>query len=314
MKIFMMKFPARSKFGGETTFLWVGWEGLENIILKPVNSEWYYNLSSEYRAKIEEKKKEIEENPNRFDAPKWRTEGVYEQAEKLVVDVSPIYYSDHAGLSGERKKSIGFYANPITINVVQETKDGMILIARRGELSDQKGLSLVGSGFIERSELNEESLLPEPVGYTVQKECIEETKYPERKTAFNMSYARVMAVIFGSNHDSTFSVYLPLLVDSKEVNIKGGEHEEKFFLPSSHNDIEDVLTQRWYKGFGAADHMLGSLEAYLYNMNNIAKLRREMGLKVYGQRTFGERIKRGFEEFVGGQPNYFNPDEGEKGS
>ncbi|MEK6898284.1 MAG: hypothetical protein AABX28_02910 [Nanoarchaeota archaeon] len=313
----MMKFPAKSKFGGETTFLWFGWKDLEDIILNPLNEEWYYNLSREHKEKIEEKRKGIEEKGG-WDAPKWRTEKVYEKViqgvEKLVVDVSPIYYSYHIGLRDERNKPLDFYANPITINAVQETTDGKILLARRGKLSDQKGLCLVGSGFIERSESEGELLLPEKVGYTVLTECIEETEYPKRKAIFNMSYARAMAVVFGSNHDSTFSVYMPLLVDSSEVALKGGgEHDDLLPLPSSPEDIQDVIRQRGYKGILANDHMLGSLEAYLYNRNNIVNLRKEMNLKTYGKRTFKEKIKEKVGEFVRGQPNYFNPEEEKEG-
>ena len=66
MKIFMMKFPAKSKFGGETTFLWFGWKDLEDIILNPLNEEWYYNLSREHKEKMDIN---LKENLDKLEKP-----------------------------------------------------------------------------------------------------------------------------------------------------------------------------------------------------------------------------------------------------
>ena len=254
----------RSKYGKETTFLWKGYEPLSRIFLIPTAS--HLQISNELEQKISATWEEnLKKNPHGFDAPKWRTEFVHRHERgAALVYVSPTLYSQHNVMRHEKDQPIGFYPNPITINTVQETEDGYILAGLKGKTSDQKGiLGLVGAGFIERK-----SPVPNPnlVGFTVQKECLEETTYGSlRKDPFDMDDARAMAIVFGSNHDSTISVYLPLSAGKKDVGVVQGEHDELILLSSTSSAISDVLDEGGYKGIPAADHMLGSLEVYLAN-------------------------------------------------
>jgi len=252
----------RSKYGKETTFLWRGYEPLHRVLLIPTEST--LQISSELEQKIKTTwEKNLKENPHGFDAPKWRTELVHRHERGAVlVYVSPILYSQHNVMRHEKNQPLSFYPNPITINTVQETADGYILVGVKGKTSDQKGLlGLVGAGFIERK-----NPVPNPnlVGYTVQKENLEETIYGvKKKDPFDMDDARAIAIVFGSNHDSTISVYLPLSATKDQVGVVQGEHDDLILLPNTISAISEVLDEGGYKGIPAADHMLGSLEAYL---------------------------------------------------
>lgn len=190
---------------------------------------------------------------------------------ELIICVSPIRYSQHNILRHEGSKDMNilqkltFYPNPLTINSVQETDDGYILLGVKGKTSDQKGLGLVGAGFVERYGIKDE--IPEPLISTVIKECVEETNY-NGVANFNAAYARAMAVIFGSNHDSTVGFYLPICPTHNEVSIANEEHDDLLFLPNKLSSIQEVLETGKYKGINASDHVLGCLESYLINRKN----------------------------------------------
>jgi uncharacterized protein YdhG (YjbR/CyaY superfamily) len=250
----------KSKFGKETAFLWEGTR-------KPEEISWSVapgtlQISDELQQKIKSEWEKIAaKNPNAFDAPKWRAESVYDNGHILNIEVSPIHYSQHNVMRHVQGKDMAFYPNPITINTVQETPDGYVLIGVKGKGSDQKGLGLVGAGFVERYVENGISRNPEMIGYVVQKECMEETSY-KRKLSFNMEDALALAVIFGSNHDTTVGFYLPIFATSKEVGVRENEHDDLILLPNKQADISAFLDEGGYKGIKASDHLLGCIEAY----------------------------------------------------
>jgi hypothetical protein len=158
---------------------------------------------------------------------------------------------------------MAFYPNPITINTVQETDDGCILSGVRGRGSDQKGLALMGAGFVERIQCPDgSSLPPENLGYVVLSECLTETKY-KNKIPFSMSSLRALAVIFGSNHDTTVGFHLPLFAKSNEVGLNNDEYSDLLKIPNKPEILGEFLETGKYRGIPAADHMLGCIESYL---------------------------------------------------
>lgn len=256
----------KSQYGKELIFLWEGWRSPEEVQLVPTPSTLL--IEDELQRKIDAEWEKIKEkNPHAFDGLKWRTEHVHDGEDKLSIYVSEIKYSQHNVLRHEQNQPIGFYPNPITINAVQETSDGYILIGVRGKGSDQKGLCLMGSGFVERREKDGISKDPERLGYVVQNECLRETKY-HHKESFDMTDARAMNVIFGSNHDTTVGFYLPIFAAHNEVSVASDEHSDLLFLPNKRISIQTVLNDRSYNGIPAADHLLGCLESYLANLGN----------------------------------------------
>lgn len=252
----------RSKNGKELYFLWEGQKNVNDIRL--IETQSTLQLNDELNEKIESEWNRIaEKNPNVWDAPKWRTEFVHEDSELLCIYVSPISYSQHNVMRHITGQPMQFYPNPITVNTVQETADGYILIGVKGKGSDQKGLGLVGSGFVERyADKEGVSKKPESLGFVVQKECLQETVYNKKKD-FYMDDASAMAVIFGSSHDTTVGFYLPLFATHDEVDISNNEHDDLLLLPTNNDDIFDVLNQGSYKGITASDHLLGCLESYV---------------------------------------------------
>jgi len=247
-----------SEFGKELIFLWEGNIGVNDIKLTEVPST--LQISEDMKYEIGEFWAEFKtKNPNafsRYGGMSWRTEYVLDRGGELEILVSPINYSQHNVMRHEKGKNMGFYPNPITINTLQETDDGYLLLGVKGKTSDQKGLGLIGAGFVER----EEGKPSETIAHRVYQECIEETAYHNRSEP-KIGVARAISVLFGSNHDSTVAVYLPINATSKEVGLKGSEHNDLLLLPA--NEIGEVLEDGGYKGVPASDHVLGSLESYL---------------------------------------------------
>jgi hypothetical protein len=254
----------KSQYGKETSLVWEGCAQIENVRLIPTASTLL--IPDDLQRKIDEEfKRATEKNPHFFDGMQWRTEFVHGAADNLLIYVSPSRYSWHNVMRRVQDQPMQFYPNPLTINTVQETSDGHILVGVRGKTSDQRGLALMGAGFVERVErADKTSKDPEPIGFVVQKECLEETRYNEKRT-FYMSDAHAIAVVFGSNHDTTVGVHLPLFATKEDVGLANEEHSDLILVPNDETTIRKLLAEGGYKGIPAADHLLGCLEAYLNN-------------------------------------------------
>lgn len=115
-------------------------------------------------------------------------------------------------------------------------------------------MHLVGAGFIEDGE--ERDLVA-----AVRRECEEETAYPNGELPAGEEHT--IALVFGSNHDTGFSVHIPLQIGAKEIALKGVEHCDLLFLPNEPRMLHATLRTRAYRGLRCTDQMLGSLEAYV---------------------------------------------------
>lgn len=258
----------KSEFGKKTRFFWEGFLPVDDVGVFCTDST--LRLRPDLEVKVaKEWQKVTEKNPHAFDGLKWRTESIKANKFKsdpdppLKIMVSPTRYSVHNALRHVDDKPVDFYPNPLTVNTIQETADGYIALGVRGKTSDQRGLALLGSGFVERYQnADGTDKAPERLGYVVQKECLEETKY-DKKLSFTMADARALAVVFGSNHDTTVGVHLPVFATSKELHLGNDEHSDLVFLPNNPETIRKVLKQGKHKGIPLADHALGCLEAYV---------------------------------------------------
>jgi hypothetical protein len=272
----------KSNHGKETTFFWKGQMPGDNVRLIPVESSIKNHISKERLATAAAQWKEIEEkNPKAFDAPKWRFEAAHYDPteEKLLVCISPTSYSVHAGTRFDVKEDgtpyeMYQYAHPITLNTVQITLDDSMLVGVRGAGSDQRGLCLLGSGFIERRSRSSDgaSRLPKTLAEAVQEECLTEGFY-DGKRGFNVEDVEVLAIVSGSNHDATFAtrVIVPYRDSQISANLTSDEHEGILFLPNNPSIVEGILKKGYYdfkrgnktiRG-EAADHMIGCLERHL---------------------------------------------------
>lgn len=251
----------KSAYGREIVFIWEGFKKYDEIAVKPAAST--LKLTKELQKKVDTAwKAAIAANPQFFDGYLWRVESVHDKGARLVLNVSLIRYSQHNVLRHIQNRPMGFYPNPLTINTIQETADGYIIIGVRGKGSDQTGLTLIGSGFVERCK---DEIIPskeQQIWPVVQKECLEETHY-SKSPAFDMGDAKLLAVIFGANHDTTVCFYLPLNVNHEDIALGNDEHSKLIFLPNNPKEILQVLKTGEYKGISATDHLLGCLESYL---------------------------------------------------
>ena len=256
----------KSEYGKELVFYSKAFRRLKDVEIEVTGST--FNINEHYKKMVKNSWDDAKKkNPNIFDAGKWRLELVHEKKDTTRISVSGgISYSQHnvlrhvkCALRHEEGMPIGFYPNPLTINVIQETTDGYILLGKRGKGSDQKNIAFVGGGFVEKYD---KDTTPEKLGFVMQKECMEETKY-RRKLSFNMNKANVLGIVFGSNHDTSVISHLPIFGKKEDVDINGDEFDEIIYLPNNEKDIMEVLESGKLEGIELADHALGCLELYL---------------------------------------------------
>ncbi len=261
----------KSKFGKETTYLWRGNLSQEQVSLIPVSSTLVIN--DEEKIKLKEDFKQAKaKNPNFFNGPLWRLEGHNLVRGGVEFLVSPTYYLEH---NIKRNQVLPFnyntrinsnYVNPFSINAIQETSDNYLLIGVKGVKSDQIGLGVMGAGFIKRKD----GFPPENLFGAVLRECQEETSYSPGTELNEGSIEdwKALGAIWGSNHDTTVGVYVPLKATSKQVDLGNQEHSDLWFLKTDKNSLEKFLNEGGMNGANAVDHLLGGVELYLESKCN----------------------------------------------
>jgi len=244
----------------ELLFWWTGFEPYERFTSEEVKSR--FTLSPREENKIrKEFEKNKQNNPHFFDGTLWRYEKIFTDSRGAVLQLSPITYMPHNVLRFE-KRQLNNYPNPISINAVQVTVDGYIPVGVRGKLSDQKGLCTMGSGFVKRILDKEgKNFPPTNIFQTTEKECLEETSY-SFPYPFDIEEAYALGAIFGSNHDTTICVYVPLKVQKRDIGLGNQEYSDLFFLKADEKSLDDFLNEGGIKGIPAADHLLGDIALY----------------------------------------------------
>ena len=255
----------------DLTYLWQGHLGNENFSLTEVPST--LKISDEDQKRIDESwNAALLKNPASFDGTLWRYEGYTQKEGGVHFNVSPVAYSRHNVMRHAKGEPVSYYPNPFSINAIQHTTDGYLLIGVKGEKSDQVGLGMMGAGFSKRSlDKNGNNNPPENLMRTVERECMEETKYLVA-SPFDVEEFRALGVIFGSNHDTTVGVYVPLKAARNEVGIGNREHSDLWFLPDTKTALTRFLKDGGMHGAPAVDHALGCIELYLkerYETGNI---------------------------------------------
>jgi len=288
-----IEFMRKSQYGKNLRFHWEGYIPLEQVVLIPTHSTLDINpeMQEKLKLKLEET---LKANPNYDIGKKLRTEFVHydEKTDKVLIFVSPTDYFTHSILRKEPNQAMQFYPNPITINTIQETKEGYLLLGiRNPKVCDQANLAFIGAGFVERTEPQE------TIAKRVKTECEEETKYFEYKegkktSPFNIKNAKALCVVTGSNTDTSVVTHLPLDKLAWECSPGNNEYNQFVYLSTSPREIKRFLDNggycvsentdcivrdsnnfidaRAYELFSsgriipAADHLLGGLEAYLH--------------------------------------------------
>jgi len=231
------------------------------------------NLSEELGGKVERKFKEIKKkNPNFFDAPKLRFEGVGWGNGILTVYLSTgITYSQHNILRNEGSLSLVQFPTPMAINELQETTDGYLLFGSRNpEVSDQSGGAVVGAGFHDPIIGKKGIEFPGGIFETALKEAKEETSYQRggkieireeelknnkivkreiivggQPVIYPINYGsmRAITLVRGSNTDIIMGFYTPLTVNADEVvlNPKNFEYDDFFRVRNDIKNLERIL-------------------------------------------------------------------------
>lgn len=310
----------KSKYGKELFYLWTGNLDNEQVSIQEISSNLI--ISAKKQEQIKEKFLEAKtKNPHFFDGLLWRYEGHEESRGGVTFYISPTSYMPHnilrfenfpvfyEGKSSYSSSSLhnrGMiktrYPNPFSINALQRTLDGYLLIGVKGEKSDQIGLGVMGAGFIRRTHDGTKNILPEGIFAGTLRECNEETSYLEsRLSEGDMYNFRALGTILGSNHDTTTCVYVPLKVTKDKVGIGNKEHNALILLEDNPVILEKVLesggvgvdhlkykntlfetySQRGKKEqmtilknsqngiVPAVDHLLGCIEIYLRNRKSL---------------------------------------------
>lgn len=245
----------------ELLFWWTGFEPYERFISEEV--EGRFSLTYEEEKKVQEEfAKNKAKNPHFFDGALWRYEKIFSDSRGVIMEVSPITYMPHNVLRFE-KRQLNNYPNPISINAVQVTADGYIPVGVKGTLSDQKGLEVMGAGFVKRKIDKEgKNYPPENVFQTAERECLEETSY-RFPFPFDKEDCYALGAIFGSNHDTTICVYIPLKVEKKDISLGNQEHSDLLFLKTDKTCLDDFLNTGGIKNIPAADHFMGDVVLYM---------------------------------------------------
>ncbi len=310
----------KSKYGKEIIYPFTGKFTSEQVSydLIPSSLKISENKEKEIKDAFEERKKS---NPNFFDGALWRYEGHEFSPGGVIIRLSPTSYMQHnilrfgnfkvnygyIGTSSkeglfEKGKLVSNYPNPFSINAVQRTLDGYLLIGVKGEKSDQVGLGVMGAGFIKRKEQNGQNLIPETIFTATHRECIEETSYMTNSpTEGDIRDFFVLGTIFGSNHDTTTCIYVPLKVQKSEIGIGNKEHSSLIFLkddpkllynfleiggistdyinygntifetydPRKKKDLMSILKNSEKGLIPFVDHLIGDIELYLRNRKTL---------------------------------------------
>ena len=272
-KILTLEDATRSKHGNELyDFREVITDPLrwEEVSLTLTDST--FKIGDDLKVKIEEAwKKTLEKNPNAFDAPKLRFEGIEWKDGILMVYLSSgITYSQHNVIRNEKGLPLMSYPIPMTINDLQETLDGFLLFgARNPEVSDQSGGAVIGAGFHDPLKGKKE-FFPGGIFETALKEAKEETEYQrggrieikeeelkngkkvKREVIVDSNHViypirqdlmRAITLVRGSNTDITMGFYVPLTVRSEEVvlNSKNFEYDDIFRIRNDTRNLERAL-------------------------------------------------------------------------
>ncbi len=260
--------PIRSsKYGRELEYLWKGNLGHEEITQKVIPST--LEINSEEQVQIKKAFKESKaQNPNFFDGLLWRFEGHNLVRGGVEFLLSETTYMSHNilrhgtfSVNYENGRLNSHYPNPHSINALQRTVDGYFLIGVKGKISDQRGLGVMGAGFIKRKK----DLPPRNIFLETLRECNEETAYANETapTETDMESFKTLGAIFGSNHDTTIGVYVPLNAKKSEVDIGNQEHSDLLFLKDDPKRLEEFLIEGGMQGIPAVDHLIGCIELYL---------------------------------------------------
>lgn len=261
----------KSKYGLETTYLWNGCLTEEQTSVIEVASTLH--ISDADRKQLTEAFEQAKvKNPNFFDGTLWRYEGHNAVRGGIEFLVSPTTYLPHNirrlqnfSMDYQNGRFVSEHVNPFAINAIQETEDGYLLIGVKGGKSDQVGLGVMGAGFVKRQEERMKSLPPKNIFTETLRECLEETSYANNTapTESNIEEFRLLGTIWGSNHDTTTAVYVPLHSTSKEVDLGNQEHTDLWLLPTDEKSLQRFLDEGGMKGANAVDHLLGDVELYM---------------------------------------------------
>jgi hypothetical protein len=275
-----MKEARKSVYGKEVMYLWTGHFNNEGLTSEVVPSTLV--ISNDERNKIDEAFITAKaKNPHYFDGTLWRYEGHKEVRGGIQFLLSETTYGVHNILRNERLPAeykngrfLSHYPNPFSINALQRTLDGYLLIGVKGKISDQTGnLGVMGAGFVKR-DLNEgKSLSPKNIFAETLRECGEETAYVSGTEPLESEREKLIALgtIFGSNHDTTTCVYVPLRAKKSEVDIGNQEHSDLLFLEDEPSRLERFLNEGGINEVPACDHLIGCVELYLQNKECLTK-------------------------------------------
>lgn len=243
--------PRLLKIGRELIVAHTGPTALKNVDMIQVPRS--LRIDPEHQEPIRQMQETLAADPFRWDGQKWRTEriivGQLEGERRVIIEISPMMYSEHDYLRKQRFADRRRYPNPITVVGTVETLDGYLLFGvKDGQISDQTGIGSLGSGFIERDGMN----APDSVAWHARHEIADEVSFlrfpgataaevvfvnnpgsdPKNpanwmKDPCDPEQALLMGHAFGSNHDTANQYYQPTMARSEQVRLRFHQRENK---------------------------------------------------------------------------------------
>lgn len=282
-KVYTLNEATKSEYGKELY-------DFRNVITRPLNPlkiELYltgstFSMTPELQSEVDKAWEEtLKKNPNAFDAPKLRFEGLEVEKGNLIIHVSDkIRYSQHNVIRNKEGLPLTAYPTPMTINALQETVDGYLLFGQRDPKgSDQGNYAIVGSGFHDVPKIKGDAFYAGDLLATALKEVFEETEYMKdnKSVKFPVDKPNIKVITFvrGPNTDVTMGYHFPLTVLAEQIDLNRGNKEflQMIKIRNSSSNLEHILGTGSLLGADSnkgtvdgnlvlADHAIGLLEAY----------------------------------------------------
>lgn len=201
-----------------------------------------------------------------YDGALWRFENCKNINKTIVISVSKCSYKWHYILRDEIYPNVQDYPNLLSVTPLILSEDLRLFLGVRQGHDQANQLHAVGAGFIEPVVLPNPDdpskwfITSENPFNTASREIEEESSLISEKD-FSIKDMNLLGIVRGNNKDTTCVILVPVYRDSDEIEARGSEHSETFFVHIS--KINDVISHESIHErptIKATDHLILALK------------------------------------------------------
>ncbi|NWF96892.1 MAG: hypothetical protein HXY34_12190 [Candidatus Thorarchaeota archaeon] len=203
-----------------------------------------------------------------YDGPVWRFEGVLTTGKDLHIRLSRCSYKWHYVLKEQQYPTPSHYPNPASVTSLVVTEDRKIPVAVRQGPDQGNRLHSLGAGFIDAvtsvhsDHPSSWNFIPENIFDTAVREVQEESTIQLKD--IDSDAMALIGAAWGSNHDTTFVIVVPVSVTSDAVGMRGDEHSTLHFVPTDRTETQRVVERgalcNQANDVPATDHLVLALQ------------------------------------------------------